>query len=241
MLEETDRHPDIKNVVSWLPCGTGFQILVRSTFINTVLPRFFKNANYKSFNRQLNLYKFQRCTVGTKRRARGAYAHPKFQRDRPDLLVELKRDPPVFKNTAGRDYSSFSMDSRSKPTYEHPANDPSLNVTRGGIALLPSSMNDMKITSIPGREHQVPSSADVGGKGSMNSFMLHILSSSWVLAMKQEEHGTFLQHQQHQIDVSLPTEQDIINEIIVTFGTTAMTKTGPLFTTCSHSSVGASS
>lgn len=44
-----------------------------------------------SFQRQLNLYGFRRITKGENQ---GTYFHPKFQRGRKDLLMEIKRLPP---------------------------------------------------------------------------------------------------------------------------------------------------
>eukprot|EP00934_Nitzschia_sp_Nitz4_P000436 Nitzschia sp. Nitz4//scaffold29_size155292//115585//116142//NITZ4_002679-RA/size155292-exonerate_protein2genome-gene-0.24-mRNA-1//1//CDS//3329546511//436//frame0 len=110
----------MKGVVSWLPCGTGFQIHNRSVFVNIVLPRYFENTKYKSFIRQLNLYKFHRCAVGNKQRVRGAYRHPKFQRDHPDLLAELKRDSSIFKEIGdSSSSSSYSKKDSLEDTPQH--------------------------------------------------------------------------------------------------------------------------
>lgn len=43
-----------------------------------------------SFQRQLNLYGFRRITKGTDM---GAYFHPQFRKDRPDLVARIRRLP----------------------------------------------------------------------------------------------------------------------------------------------------
>lgn len=51
---------------------------------------FFVETKLTSFQRQLNLYGFRRLSKGEDQ---GCYFHPKFQRNRKDLLTEIKRLP----------------------------------------------------------------------------------------------------------------------------------------------------
>ena len=75
--------------ISWSEDGTAFMILDQNRFCNTVLPLYFKHSNYSSFIRQLNMYDFQKLkNVNTNQ---SLFFHPKFIRDRQDLLIEVIR------------------------------------------------------------------------------------------------------------------------------------------------------
>ena len=77
--------PVASQTVVWNPSGTAFQILNSSDFVQEVLPRYFKHKTLASFLRQLNLYNFRKC------RDTQEYSHPLFTKDRPDLLLEIRR------------------------------------------------------------------------------------------------------------------------------------------------------
>jgi len=62
-----------------------------------VLPRHFRHSKLTSFQRQLNLYGFQRIVKGTEA---GRYQHPLFERGRPELLSGIKRESRVGEDGA---------------------------------------------------------------------------------------------------------------------------------------------
>lgn len=67
MLEAIDQVGD-SSIVSWLPDGQHFQVHNPQLFVQKVIPKFFKKQkSYKSFQRQLHLYGFQRETDGPNR------------------------------------------------------------------------------------------------------------------------------------------------------------------------------
>uniref|UniRef100_A0A7S1TT16 HSF-type DNA-binding domain-containing protein n=1 Tax=Phaeomonas parva TaxID=124430 RepID=A0A7S1TT16_9STRA len=76
------------SVIDWLPHGEAFAIHDCDAFVAKVLPKYFRHNNLTSFQRQLNLYGFRRITKGDDK---GAYRHPHFQRDRPDLMSLVSR------------------------------------------------------------------------------------------------------------------------------------------------------
>jgi hypothetical protein len=77
------------DIVSWLPDGKAFKVHKVSTFVSEILPSYFKQTKYKSFQRQLNLWGFERLTsLGTEK---GAYCHIHFLRDQPSLCRRLTR------------------------------------------------------------------------------------------------------------------------------------------------------
>jgi hypothetical protein len=75
------------DIVSWQPHGRCFLVHKPKEFVN-LLPRFFKLSKLASFQRQLNLYGFQRLTRG---RDRSGYYHELFLRDRTFLSCDIQR------------------------------------------------------------------------------------------------------------------------------------------------------
>jgi hypothetical protein len=84
------------HVVSWLERGTMFKVHKTKEFADLIMPCYFKNqTRYKSFQRQLNFYRFHRFETG---KNKGACFHELFMRDKPDLCTHMNR----VKVTRGR-------------------------------------------------------------------------------------------------------------------------------------------
>ncbi len=77
-----------QHIVSWLPHGRSFMIHRPREFEDEVMGKFFKQTKLTSFQRQLNLYDFQRITHG---RDAGSYYHELFLRGRPLLAKRMIR------------------------------------------------------------------------------------------------------------------------------------------------------
>ena len=78
-----------ESIVSWLPPhGNRFKVHNVPTFVSNILPLFFKQTKFKSFQRQLNLWGFLRIQDGPEK---GAYYHKQFLQDQPDLCRLLTR------------------------------------------------------------------------------------------------------------------------------------------------------
>eukprot|EP00563_Minutocellus_polymorphus_P017172 CAMPEP_0197722138 /NCGR_PEP_ID=MMETSP1434-20131217/4934_1 /TAXON_ID=265543 /ORGANISM="Minutocellus polymorphus, Strain CCMP3303" /LENGTH=607 /DNA_ID=CAMNT_0043307245 /DNA_START=109 /DNA_END=1932 /DNA_ORIENTATION=- len=82
---ERDGHA---HVISWLPHGRAFAIHKPKEFIATVMPHYFQQTKITSFQRQLNLYGFQRLTRG---RDNGGYYHERFLRGMAFLTKNITR------------------------------------------------------------------------------------------------------------------------------------------------------
>jgi hypothetical protein len=77
------------HVVSWLPHGKAFRVHKVTDFVGKILPSHFKQTKYKSFQRQLNLWGFERITRNGPEK--GAYFHKSFLLDQPRLCRFLTR------------------------------------------------------------------------------------------------------------------------------------------------------
>ena len=101
MLDDVEKTGD-DHIVSWLPHGKAFRVHKPKSFVQKIIPHYFNQSKYKSFQRQLHLYDFVRTPRGIEA---GAYRHPKFVRGKKSLCLSLsphkikgkihKKDPAV--------------------------------------------------------------------------------------------------------------------------------------------------
>jgi HSF-type DNA-binding len=78
---------ELQSVVSWMPHGRAFVVHSPAEF-KSLLPNYFKLSKLASFQRQLNLYGFQRLTTGPDK---NGYYHELFLRGRMDLVAQMHR------------------------------------------------------------------------------------------------------------------------------------------------------
>lgn len=99
MLEETEEKGDsYKSIVSWLPGGQHFKVHDSNAFMKHIVPQYFKQKSYKSFQRQLHIYGFKRILKGP---LQGAFYHPKFIKGNRQLTHEIDRiKAPVARKNA---------------------------------------------------------------------------------------------------------------------------------------------
>ena len=97
--------PETDGIVCWGSSGNSFLLLDTRLFSQLVLPMHFKHDNLRSFERQLNIYGFQRCIAQPTEHAL-EFFHPKFRRDQRELLLEIKRSQPARKRQLSADASS---------------------------------------------------------------------------------------------------------------------------------------
>lgn len=86
MLEGVVRE-GLEDLCSWQPHGRAFVVHKPKEFV-ALLPKYFKLTKLASFQRQLNLYGFNRLTRG---KDRGAYYHELFLRGKPFLAHHIQR------------------------------------------------------------------------------------------------------------------------------------------------------
>ena len=78
----------LAHVVSWQPHGRCFVVHKPKEFVNHVMPHYFKQTKMASFQRQLNLYGFNRLTGGLDK---GGYYHEMFLKGKVSLAYDIHR------------------------------------------------------------------------------------------------------------------------------------------------------
>ena len=87
LLEKAEEE-GLNNIVSWQPHGRAFVVHKPKEFVTGIMHRFFRQTKLTSFQRQLNLYGFNRLTKGPDS---GGYYHELFVRGRPYLTKRMIR------------------------------------------------------------------------------------------------------------------------------------------------------
>lgn len=111
MLEAVHKNGVDTDAVSWVDDGKAFKVHNLEKFVEKVIPPYFKQTKYKSFQRQLYIYGFTRVPASAKRQTAGSYYHPKFFRG--DKLMCLSMQP---KRTKRRNRSGKTLDDSGATT-----------------------------------------------------------------------------------------------------------------------------
>ena len=85
MLDEVEKSGD-QHIVSWFEHGRSFRVHKPKAFVKKIIPLYFRQTHYKSFQRQLHLYEFTRTKRGPEA---GAYSHSLFIRGSMSLCLPL--------------------------------------------------------------------------------------------------------------------------------------------------------
>ncbi|CAD8053117.1 unnamed protein product [Paramecium primaurelia] len=88
LLYQILENQEYENTIRWNDLGDKFIILDKATFIQKILPKYYRHQKYSSFLRQLNLYGFQRtCTE----RNNSCYYNTQFTKYNPNLQMKKKQ------------------------------------------------------------------------------------------------------------------------------------------------------
>jgi hypothetical protein len=83
LLEEAEEK-GFQDLICWQSGGKSFKVLNSRHFAKTIMPKYFKQTKFKSFQRQLNIYGFQRIHHGPNK---GGYAHDCLIQGIPELCL----------------------------------------------------------------------------------------------------------------------------------------------------------
>ena len=87
MLQTAERRNE-EHIISWINDGKAFKVHDRSLFIEEYMKKMFNQTKFKSFQRQLNLWGFERVQSGPDK---GSYFHPLFIKGRRECCQQLSR------------------------------------------------------------------------------------------------------------------------------------------------------
>jgi hypothetical protein len=96
MVDDAEEN-DFSDVVSWNNGGSSFKVHKPTEFSDKIMPTYFNQTKYKSFQRQLNLYGFVRTHHGCHK---GSYSHKNFRRGQPSLSLLHRHKLTFAKKTA---------------------------------------------------------------------------------------------------------------------------------------------
>lgn len=85
MLEDVEKNGQ-EHIVSWVNEGKAFKVHKLNKFVDEIIPKYFRQSKYKSFQRQLYFYEFTRVQTG---QDAGAYSHPKFIKGVKTLCLSM--------------------------------------------------------------------------------------------------------------------------------------------------------
>ncbi|KAJ1506324.1 hypothetical protein HMI55_001225 [Coelomomyces lativittatus] len=173
-LFRTLQDKNYQNHIFWLSCGTGFGFHLNDAFKLQILENVFRCTNEHSFIRQLHLYGFNKIEraikFSNKTKILQSYQHPKFIRDRPELLFQISRKAKKKKINENIKNQKFSVTDDFNPdVFQYPS--PSLTLPTAAVPigyspLLPSDFSVDYGNSTPyfmkqSSEHSSPHEANM--------------------------------------------------------------------------------
>jgi len=101
-------------IISWLPSGKAFKIHKPKEFADAIMPQYFNQTKYRSFQRQLYIYGFDRIKDKSSNDY-GAYFHELFIRGASDLCLDMQRKKIKGTGLSNEERRRNASTLRSKP------------------------------------------------------------------------------------------------------------------------------
>lgn len=110
--------PQCEMMISWTPCGQCIILKDLTKIASDLLPKYFNHAKIPTLVRQLNYYGFKKISSTA---GKAVYCNSNFQKDRPDLLINIKREKkkPVPKPSQSEPASSQNFDESTSVLVKH--------------------------------------------------------------------------------------------------------------------------
>lgn len=141
MLETVHKNKVDTDIVSWVDDGKAFKVHDLKRFVNEIVPTYFKQSKYKSFQRQLYFYGFTReASSGKEGHTPGSYRHPRFVRGQKTWCLSM-----APKKSKKRSSSKSPVNGASTTNSQ-----PSIAREVSGELSLPGASN---MTSFPLQQH----------------------------------------------------------------------------------------
>ena len=138
-----------ESIVSWDGLD-GFKVHDKTAFEKEIAPRYFNHSKYRSFQRMLNMWGFERIRSGPRQ---GVYTNINFRRGEPNLCRAMKCEKIKSRQTSPpkRHSSSFTYHSEMSSATNSPTSS-----TSGVISFLRrDSKPNMDIDSFEGKQFHV--------------------------------------------------------------------------------------
>lgn len=116
-----------EHIVGWLPCGKAFKIHKPKEFSEFIMPQYFNQTKYRSFQRQLHIYGFVRVQDKTSV-DNGAYRHELFIRGEDHLSVKMTRQKIKGTGTSNEERKRRSIMSKSRQLHHSHQSDDAVYV-----------------------------------------------------------------------------------------------------------------
>lgn len=137
MLETVHKNEADTEIVSWVDDGKAFKVHDLKRFVEEIVPTYFKQSKYKSFQRQLYFYGFIReNSAGKQGHTPGSYRHPRFVRGQKTWCLSMA--PKKSKKRSGSK-SPVLGNSPKKHQETQATNGTNVSTNRSGDNSLPSN------------------------------------------------------------------------------------------------------
>jgi hypothetical protein len=165
MLDYADAN-GIQHIVAWQDDGRSFKVHKPAKFVIAIMPQFFKQTKYKSFQRQLNLYGFNRINEGPRK---GSYTHKSFLKGNRSLCQFITRtceDRRVTERRTARD-TKFAAVSINSVDASDEASEQDTNINTNKNCEYPTVSSDDSIKCEPTASSSGSGGSQEGGSADM--------------------------------------------------------------------------
>jgi len=101
---------DLSHAIAWLPNGKMFEVTSPTKLVEDILPRFFQETKFESFDRKLRRWGFKRVMKGS---SELIYHHPMFLRDDPEICKLMRSTYMTSQNNASTELKTAKLKTKS--------------------------------------------------------------------------------------------------------------------------------